>query len=307
MATPAFTPTGSGYSTPTGTTGGMNTPLLAGRVLASRRVVVERHFGGRRYRGLHWCAAVWAGCLGQSRMVTCRIHKGRACWLCLLCSGQHFSAAGDCLLACTPVDLLACTPVVPISCCPKPHLHLYCVLLGAAGTTCQTCSTRSSTAPGEQRALPNMCLFTLCACVLALAAVNSCCCRQLKLRRYRFYLIFVVAYVTMVRAEQCLENSRSSSGRSERCYSSWGAREAAVHQQAVHGNSLGTQGRNVCWCLRLPVRPACLTSTVVLARPVHCSRFAALYAPQPGCIALLPTVKPCASSAALPHCCSIPA
>ena len=55
MATPAFTPTGSGYSTPNGTTGGMNTPLLAGRVLASRRVVVERHFGGRRYRGLHWC------------------------------------------------------------------------------------------------------------------------------------------------------------------------------------------------------------------------------------------------------------
>ncbi|PRW33237.1 inward rectifier potassium channel 2-like isoform X7 isoform B [Chlorella sorokiniana] len=54
MAMPAFTPRSSGYSTPTGTTGGMSTPLLSGRVLDSRRVVVERHFGGRRYRGLHW-------------------------------------------------------------------------------------------------------------------------------------------------------------------------------------------------------------------------------------------------------------
>lgn len=60
MATPAFTPRTSGYSTPNGNGGGLDTPLMAGRVLDSttrRRVVVERHFGGRRYRGLHWCAA----------------------------------------------------------------------------------------------------------------------------------------------------------------------------------------------------------------------------------------------------------
>ena len=108
MATSAFTPHGSGYSTPTGTTGSMNTPLLAGRVLASRRVVIERHFGGRRYRGLHWCAGVAAGQrLGRF------IARGREVWAAwrhaLAAAPPAVARAGSCtgcVHSCLPLMLV---------------------------------------------------------------------------------------------------------------------------------------------------------------------------------------------------------
>lgn len=213
MATPAFTPHGSGYSTPTGTTGGMNTPLLVGRVLASRRVVIERHFGGRRYRGLHWCAGVAAGqrfggfiargerpglCRGMASLLLLRPWCGLALprpWC-----GPALPPA-----VCSHACLLMPTALLCNSLC-------LCAVLGAAGTTCRTCSTRSSTALGEQRVAhaPVQHLranrpVPLLPCRAAAAAhlpqavrcrqcwhcARACC-------RYRFYLVFVVAYVTMV-------------------------------------------------------------------------------------------------------------
>lgn len=225
------------------------------------------------------------------------MHKVRV-WLCLLRSSQHFYAADIRLLAYTPVDLIF------ISCCPKPHLHLYCVLLGAAGTTCQTCSTRLSTAPGKQRAAQ-------CAC-------SALCMRAHPGRNMLSRVLLLTTDAAQVSLLPDLRGGlRDDGAPGRRCTDA--AAAARVLRKSCSTSSAAQHTATVAalpqrgYCLLLPCFLSRLRRTIYLPTQPLCSTlsllryscFAAFYVSQPGCIALLPTAELSASSAALLFPCAV--